>query len=389
MQVSRIFSHLLRHRRSNFSYCKDMPETSFVAAIVLAAGSASRMGMQKQLLRLGEKTLLEHTLANLRAAKHVDEIVVVLGAAADEIRPLVGARDRRTKVVVNEAFAAGMGRSLQCGLQALDSRTEAALVVLADMPLVKAETLDRMVEEYREHRPQILIPLFRGFRGNPVLLDKSVFPEIRGLKGDTGCRAIFGDHLENIRKLDVDDAGVLLDADRPRDLDLLANVFADGKFAFEVSERVAPVADVEVVVVGRESVATAVVKFSRLLGYGVTVVDPLLAFNEMPEVTGFLRAMDFEQLPEGAARRFCVVASMGRFDEEAIEQAVNAGIPYVALVANQKRSQEVLAGLGLRGMAKERLAGLRIKPGLAIGAQTPPEIGLSIVAEIVKEVRGG
>ena len=148
-------------------------------------------------------------------------------------------------------------------------------------------------------------------------------------------------------------------------------------------------ADVEVVVVGRESVATAVVKFSRLLGYGVIVVDPLLASDEMPEATGFLGAMDFKQLPEGAARRFCVVASMGRFDEEAIEQAVNAGIPYVALVANQKRSQEVLASLGLRGMAKERLAGLRIKPGLAIGAQTPPEIGLSIVAEIVKEVRGG
>jgi molybdenum cofactor cytidylyltransferase len=366
----------------------DMPETNFVAAIVLAAGSASRMGTQKQLLRLGEKTLLEHTLANLRTAKHIAEIVVVLGAAADEIRPLVGVSDRRTKVVVNEAFADGMGRSLQCGLQALDSRTAAVLVVLADMPLVKAETLDRMAEEYREHRPQILIPLFRGFRGNPVLLDKSVFPEIQGLKGDTGCRAIFGDHLENIRKLDVDDAGVLLDADRPRDLDLLTNVFANGTFAFAVNERVAPVADVEIVVVGRESVATAVVKFSRLLDYGVTVVDPLLAFEEMPEATGFLRVMDFKQLPAGA-RRFCVVASMGRFDEEAIEQAVNAGIPYVALVANQKRSEEVLASLGLRGMAKERLAGVRTKPGLAIRAQTPPEIGLSIVAEIVKELRGG
>ena len=78
-----------------------------------------------------------------------------------------------------------------------------------------------------------------------------------------------------------------------------------------------------------------------------------------------------------------------RFDEEAIEQAVSAGMPYIALVANKRRSEEVLASLRLRGRAKEELAGVRTKPGLAIGAQTPEEIGLSIVAEIVKELRAG
>jgi len=96
--------------------------------------------------------------------------------------------------------------------------------------------------------------------------------------------------------------------------------------------------------------------------------------------------MDFALLPD-AARQFCVVASMGRFDEEAIEQALGIGMPYVALVANKKRSQEVLQSLGLRGMAMERLAGVRAKPGLSIGAQTSQEIALSIVAEIVAEIR--
>jgi molybdenum cofactor cytidylyltransferase len=362
-----------------------MSETSYISAIVLAAGTASRMGSQKQLLRLGDKTLLEHTLEGLRAARQVKEIVVVLGAAAEQIRPLVGSAVG-TKVVVNEAFSDGMARSLQCGLTALGEQTEATLVVLADQPLVRPETVDRLIEEYREHRPQILIPMYRGFRGNPVLLDRSVFPEIAGLKGDTGCRAIFGDHLENIRKLEVEDAGVLLDADRPQDVTLLREVYASREFDLPASERSDPVATVEVVVVGRDGVATAVVKMARLLGYGATVVDPLLTFDEMPEATGILRVMDFRQLPE-SARRFCVVASMGRFDEEAIEQAVGVGIPYVALVANQKRSQEVLQSLGLRGTAKERLAGVRTKPGLAIGAQTPQEIGLSVVAEIVREVR--
>jgi len=340
------------------------------------------MGSQKQLLKLGDKTLLEHTLENLRAAKQVNEIVVVLGAAAEEIRPLAG----NCKVVVNEAFADGMGRSLQCGLKALDERAQATLVVLADQPLVKAETLDRLVDDYRANRPQILIPMYRGFRGNPVLLDRSVFPEIAALKGDTGCRAIFGDHLENIRRVDVEDAGVLLDADRPRDLETLREMYESGRFALAEKEG-SDSAVVDVVVVGRESVATAVVKISRLLGFGVTVVDPLLTFDEMPEATGILRVLDFNQLAE-VERRFCVVASMGRFDEEAIEQALAAGIPYVALVANQKRSQEVLQSLGLRGLNADELKGVRTKPGLALGALTPQEIGLSIVAEIVKELRG-
>jgi len=363
-----------------------MPEPTFVSAIVLAAGTASRMGSQKQLLQLGNKTLLEHVLANLRAAKGVKEIVVVLGAAAEEIRPLLAASD--AKVVVNEAFREGMSTSLQCGLRALDRQAGATLVVLADQPLVKPATLDRMIAEHAQHKPQILIPLYRGFRGNPVLLDKSVFAEIEGLNGDMGCRAIFGDHLDNIRKLEVDDVGVLLDADRPQDLQMLTQIYDSGRFALPVVEMAESslAASPDLVVVGRESVATALVKLAHVLQYRVTVVDPLLTFGEMPEATTILRTMDFQQLPD-TARRFCVVASMGRFDEEAIEQAVGVDIPYVALVANKKRSQEVLASLGLRGLAAERLAGVRTKPGLSIGAQTQQEIALSIMAEIIGELR--
>jgi xanthine/CO dehydrogenase XdhC/CoxF family maturation factor len=261
-------------------------------------------------------------------------------------------------------------------------------VVLADQPLVKPATLDLLIEHYEKRKPQILIPLYRGFRGNPVLLDRSVFPEIGALKGDTGCRALFGNHLENIQKLEVDDPGVVLDADRPQDLDTLQRVHASGHFdleMFETAQTNLPESP-NLVIVGRETVAAAIVKFAHLLNYRVTVVDPLLTFAEMPEATSILRAMDFSLLPE-AARQFCVVASMGRFDEEAIEQALGIGMPYIALVANKKRSQEVLQSLGLRGMATAQLAAVRAKPGLPLGAQTSQEIALSIVAEIVADIR--
>ena len=358
-----------------------MPES--IAAVILAAGTASRMGGQKQLLRLGSKTLLEHTLQSVGASQ-VSEAVLVLGSAADEIQRQLGPKSN-VRVVINEAFHEGMGTSLKRGIAALHPQVSAALVVLADQPLVKPTTLNRLIDEYRTHKPQILIPLYRGFRGNPVLLDRSVFPEIAALNGDMGCRAIFGDHLDNIRKLEVDDAGILLDADRQQDLEQLQQVYSTGSFSMAPVEMSAG-SGTELVVVGRESVATAVVKIARLLDFRVTVVDPLLTFKEMPEATGILRVMDFKQLPE-AARQFCVVASMGRFDEEAIEQALGAGIPYVALVANKKRSQEVLQSLGLRGVAADQLDGVRTKPGLSICAQTSQEIALSIVAEIVSLMR--
>jgi molybdenum cofactor cytidylyltransferase len=357
-----------------------------VSAIILAAGSSSRMGSQKQLLRLGPKTLLEHTLESVRASQ-VREIVVVLGSAAEAIRPHIPA-DANVRVVVNDGFKAGMGSSLQRGLAELSPQAGATLVVLADQPLVKPATLNRLIAEYLEHKPQILIPLYRGFRGNPVLLDRSVFPEIAALEGDTGCRAIFGDHLENIRKIEVGDAGILLDADRPQDLYQVRKIYESGSFelpAIETAESdLAPAP--ELVLVGREGVAVALPKFAKLLDFRVTAVDPLLTFAEMPEATTILRVMDFAHLPV-ANQRFCVVASMGRFDEEAIEQAISAAIPYIALVANKKRSQEILQSLGLRGLTADQLRHVRTKPGISIGAQTPAEIALSIMAEIVEQVR--
>jgi molybdenum cofactor cytidylyltransferase len=361
-----------------------MPE--FVSAIILAAGTSSRMGSQKQLLRLGAKTLLEHALDNVRAS-HVQEIIVVLGAAADAIRAHIPT-EPKVKAVINDAFKEGMGTSLQRGLAALDAQSAATLVVLADQPLVKPSTINQLIDEYRRHKPQILIPLYRGFRGNPVLLDHSVFPEIAALNGDTGCRAIFGDHLENIRKIEVDDPGILLDADRPQDIESLNRIYLDGSFEIPLAENsgTGDPALPELLLVGREAVATSLTRFARLLDFQVTVVDPLLTFKEMPEATAILRIMDFAQLPP-AARRFCVVASMGRFDEEALEQALNAGIPYIALVANKKRSQEVLQSLELKGLAALQLQAVRTKPGISIGAQTPGEIALSIMAEIVSLLR--
>jgi molybdenum cofactor cytidylyltransferase len=192
-----------------------------VGAIVLAAGRSTRMGEAKQLLRLGDSSVLGKTLENVRSAG-VDEVVLVLGFSAETIRQqLPISAISGLKVVVNQYYEQGMASSLREGLSALDPQTDAALIVLADQPFVRPETLDQIIDRYRSSNAQIVIPLYKGSRGNPVLLDRSVFPEITALDGDIGCRAIFGSHIEGIVKMEVDDAGILLDIDNKDDYERL------------------------------------------------------------------------------------------------------------------------------------------------------------------------
>jgi molybdenum cofactor cytidylyltransferase len=223
-----------------------------VAAVVLAAGSSSRMGTAKQLLKLGERTVLESTLAVVRGAD-VAETVVVLGAEAEKIQREIefGAG---VKVVVNAEYGTGMASSLRAGLGAVGAEIDAALIVLGDQPLVRAETLRTIIGAYAIVRApgmglrapssglrapgsgdraegnglgtlggaEIVIPTHGGRRGNPVLLDRGVFGEAMALTGDVGCRAIFGKHADGIVTVAVEDAGILVDIDSREDYERIA-----------------------------------------------------------------------------------------------------------------------------------------------------------------------
>lgn len=363
---------------------------SRTSAIVLAAGMSKRMGAPKQLLRAGENTLLERTLDTVRQSR-ADEIILVLGFGAREIQESVSTLG--VTVVLNEAYPEGMGSSLRAGISMVRLQAQAALIVLADQPFVLPSTLDRLIEHHHKVRPQIVIPTYKGFRGNPVLLDQSVFPEVASLKGDIGCRAIFGEHTENIARLAVDDAGILLDVDTREDFEKLAAAPALPRAELEAADpQSAPVASLnhpELVVVGKDPVARALVKLARLLGFFTTVVDPFLSLSDFPDAGQVLHVLDFSRLPWNRDRSI-VVASRGQFDEEALEQALQNDTVYTGLLANSKRSQELRESLRRKGIAADRLDRLRAPAGLGIGAKEPEEIALSIVAEIVAERnRGG
>jgi molybdenum cofactor cytidylyltransferase len=194
---------------------------SRVSAVVLAAGRSARMGEAKQLLRVGDRTVLARALENVREAQ-VDEVVLVLGFSAEMIRAgLSAALLSRLKIVVNQQYEQGMASSLREGLAAVSPEMDAALIVLADQPFVRPATIDRVIERYCRADAKIVIPFYKGKRGNPVLLDRSLFSEAMALEGDTGCRAIFGRHADEIEEVEVNDEGVLLDIDNREDYERL------------------------------------------------------------------------------------------------------------------------------------------------------------------------
>ena len=184
-----------------------------VIAIVLAAGKSTRMGAPKQMLPLGDTTMLGQTLEHLHQA-NMEEVLLVLGAQAETIQQsLPSIPNLRT--IYNPNYQQGMATSLQAGLAALGPETESVLIVLADQPFLQPQTIRRLADH--STAAKILIPTYRGKRGNPVRLHRLLFPEAMALEGDVGCRALFATHPDQIEMLEVEDEGILLDLDTPKD----------------------------------------------------------------------------------------------------------------------------------------------------------------------------
>jgi xanthine dehydrogenase accessory factor len=179
----------------------------------------------------------------------------------------------------------------------------------------------------------------------------------------------------------------LLDVDTHEDLEKLADSAGGRSRLPQVdveSTAGIPAGQPELVVVGRDAVAVALAKLSRVMGFTTTIVDPFLSVDEIPEAGRILHVLDFSRLPT-TPRRAVVVASRGQFDEDALEQAMQADSTYIGLLANKKRSQDLEATLRRKGVSPERIARMRAPAGLEIGAESPEEIALSILAEIVAE----
>lgn len=187
-----------------------------ISAIVLAAGESKRMGRPKQMLAWQGKTLLRHVLESL-INSNAEEIILVLGYEAEAIRKSL--TEFQIKIVINPDYKQGMASSLRQGLLAMDPRSEAFLVLLADQPGIGPEIMNRMIREFQQANPKrgIVRPVYQGLRGHPVLIGVQYLQEALQLQGDMGARRILMNHPKDIIEIEVDQDVVLADIDTPEE----------------------------------------------------------------------------------------------------------------------------------------------------------------------------
>jgi molybdenum cofactor cytidylyltransferase len=181
-----------------------------VGAIVLAAGGSRRFGSPKQLLPWKGRTLLEHVV-DVVLESSVDDLVVVLGHEREAMSALV--RDRAVQTVVNEDWERGQAGSVRVGLEALRKGCDACLFVLADQPHVTSDLIDNVVARYRRTLAPVVLPAYRGRRGNPVLFARALFPELLEMHGDEGGRQVMKRHEHEVEMVEVRDPSLFLDID--------------------------------------------------------------------------------------------------------------------------------------------------------------------------------
>jgi molybdenum cofactor cytidylyltransferase len=176
------------------------------------------MGQVKQLLAFGETTVLGRVIENA-VQSTLDEVVVVLGHAAERIRQSVALE--RVGVVMNEAHEQGQSSSLRTGLSAISDNTDGVMFILGDQPLVGAEVIDALIGGYCQTRAPIVLPKCREKRGNPVVIDRSLFPRVLSLMGDVGARVLFEEYAEAIVEVEMKNESILLDLDTWEDYERL------------------------------------------------------------------------------------------------------------------------------------------------------------------------
>lgn len=171
------------------------------------------MGTPKQSLELAGKPMLQYSVERFLESS-LDQVILVVGPDTKWMR----ARRRGLRVVVNPSPGRGISSSVKVALDSIDPKSEAAVIGLGDKPLLRASTIDSLIEAHRRSDAEIIVPVCGGRRGNPILFRKRLFPELRSLKGDVGAKVLVESKSYSVEEVPVDDVGVLLDVDVPADV---------------------------------------------------------------------------------------------------------------------------------------------------------------------------
>lgn len=185
-----------------------------IAAVLLAAGQSRRMGQANKLLTEYDGELFIRRALEAVRLGGVDDLIVVTGHDAERIR--VAIPDPDVRFVHNPHFADGLSTSVATGIRALSDDVGGALIMLSDMPLIGSDTIrDLLAQRDPMDDTSIIVPHFRGQRGNPVFWPRRYFADLQTLSGDQGARSLLKAYPNAVLDYECEHEGILIDIDTP------------------------------------------------------------------------------------------------------------------------------------------------------------------------------
>jgi CTP:molybdopterin cytidylyltransferase MocA len=183
-----------------------------LAAVILSGGASRRMGTPKALLPYRGATFLEHLLS-VTDHPQIGWRRVVLGADAQAIAE--GVELPVDEVVINENWEKGQLSSIQSGLRSLPAGTDGMLLCLIDHPLVSHELVGALMEHFYSSGKAIVLPVYKGRRGHPVIFASRLYEELLSAPLETGARAVVWAHSEKVCEMETSEEGCVLNLNDP------------------------------------------------------------------------------------------------------------------------------------------------------------------------------
>ena len=179
-----------------------------ISAILLAAGQSKRMNGENKLTKeIQGIPLIKLSVKNILASS-IDELIIVLGHQKEIVEKLID-KHEKIKFVFNKDFESGMASSIKTGLNNLSEKTEAFFICLGDMPMVNQDVYNQLIRS--RNNKEIIIPIYKGQQGNPILFSKSMKSIIISIEGDIGAKKILEQNKDKILKVKIDDINITKD----------------------------------------------------------------------------------------------------------------------------------------------------------------------------------
>ena len=174
----------------------------FISGLVLGAGASQRFGPPKQLMPFRGTTMLGWVVDQAQRAAGLDEVVVVLGRAADEVREQVDFGTAR--VVENPVFGEGCSSSYRAGIGTINSESDAIMIILGDRPEVTPEIINGLAGEWREQEAPIALCSYQGRKGHPMIFARSLFSQLVDLHGDKAAWKLVDANAALVQEVQLD-----------------------------------------------------------------------------------------------------------------------------------------------------------------------------------------